>query len=69
MAYADDLKTARDQIAVIIKEITVDPKPSYSIDGESYSWGEYLAQLMSQLNTLNDAIGASDPFEVTEYGY
>lgn len=56
MAAIDDLQTARDQIAGKIKEITTNPKPSYSVDGASYSWGEYLRQLTDGLQAVEEAI-------------
>lgn len=32
------------------------PKPTYSVDGESYNWAEYLTTLMNTLAALNDLI-------------
>jgi hypothetical protein len=62
---AQNLATAREQIAARIVDITATPKPDYSIDGESISWGAYLTQLTQQLEALDKAIQRSDgPFEV-----
>lgn len=32
------------------------PKPTYSLDGESYNWGEYLQTLMDALEKIDQAI-------------
>jgi hypothetical protein len=62
---AENLQTAYDNVARLIAEITEDPKPDYSLDGESYSWGAYLDMLTRQLETLQKQLQrASGPFEV-----
>ena len=68
MAYTDDLRTARDQMAARLKDITVSPKPSYSIDGQSISWGDYIAQLTDGLARLDGLISGGEPFEVVSQG-
>jgi len=45
----DDLKTTRDNILERIKEVTAEKKPSYALEGRSYSWTEYLRMLREQL--------------------
>ena len=47
MTYIDDLTTARDNLAARIKDLTAQPKPNYSIDGQTVSWGDYLRQLLA----------------------
>ena len=67
--YAENLTTARDQIAANLVSMTASPKPTYSIDGESYSWGELFQLYTNQLSVLNAAIDAGDPAEVISYGF
>lgn len=55
MAAVDDLGVAITQIAATIKSITTDPKPSYSINGQSVSWESYLSMLTGQLTQLQQA--------------
>lgn len=52
MAAADDIATSIDQIAALIKDITTNPKPDYSVNGQSISWGSYLDMLSRQLASL-----------------
>jgi hypothetical protein len=49
--------------------MTLKPKPSYSVDGESYSHGEYYQMLLTQQIELERAIQrASGPFQVRSRG-
>lgn len=69
MAYQDNLIATRDQIAARLVEITAQPKPSYSVDGESYSWSEYFQALANQLKGLNELIQQADgPWEFRTKG-
>ena len=54
--YLENLIQARDNIAETLSRITKDPKPTYSVDGKSVSWTEYLTALTQQLKALNEAI-------------
>lgn len=72
----DDLTTLRvirDQTAQLLLDVTLSPKPTYSVDGQSVSWESYLMQLRATLDwcdaKLNDA-GLSDagPFEFATRG-
>jgi len=63
MTYIDDLITTRDNIASLMASITANPKPNYSIDGQTVAWGDYLEMLREQLKGLNEAIAAGEPFE------
>ncbi len=41
------------------------PKPSYSVDGESYQWEAYQMSLISQMDKLTDLIAKmSGPYEI-----
>jgi hypothetical protein len=52
MAAVDDLGTAINQIAAQIKDITANPKPDYSVNGQSISWASYLSMLTEQITKL-----------------
>lgn len=55
MAASDDLGVAIAQIAAQIRDITANPKPSYSINGQSVSWESYLSMLTGQITQLQQA--------------
>lgn len=56
MAAIDNLTQAKLNITALMESITASPKPSYSVDGESVSWSEYLSMLTTQLEAINRAI-------------
>ena len=61
---AENLQTALDNVAAKLAAITADPKPSYSIDGQSISWGTYYKDLVALRDALKLAlIDAEGPFE------
>ena len=64
MAVIDSLTTAKAQIAANLAAITLNPKPTYSVDGQSVSWSEYHAMLAEQMARINDLIQVEGgPFE------
>lgn len=66
---AKDLDDAIDNVAAILKEITRNPKPNYSLDGESYSWSEYFSTLTQRMLDLELARQRADgAFEVRSRG-
>lgn len=68
MVDTTKLELARTQILDRIVEITASPKPSYSIDGQSFSWNEYLKTLLEQVKALDEVIAGSQGqlFEITQ---
>ena len=52
----ENLETARSQIAQQIADMTADPKPTYSIGGQSISWGEHFNNLIKAHEDLTRAI-------------
>lgn len=65
---AENIQTALDNISARIAEMTVAPKPNYSIDGRSYSWQSLFDSLVKNQESLLAALQAADgPFEVITY--
>lgn len=67
--YLENLTTARDQIAANLAAITANPKPNYSIDGQSVSWQGLFDSYMSSLSSLDAQIAAADPVHVESEVY
>lgn len=59
----EQLLLIRSQALARIAEITAEPKPSYSIDGQQVSWSHYLAQLQQTVQWCNQQLSGEDPFE------
>lgn len=67
--YAEHLRTARDNYAAALAEISTNPKPSYSVDGQNMSWTEYQAFIVEKLMLLNQALSVADgPWQVKSRG-
>lgn len=68
--YRENLITTRDEIAERLAAISANPKPNYSLDGESYSWADYFDMLTRNLKSVEEAIQRSDtPFEIRSRRY
>lgn len=66
---AELIATIKTQALTRIAEITSAPKPSYSIDGQSVSWNEYLRILQEQVAWADKQLGSETPFEIQSQGY
>lgn len=65
MTILDDLTTARANYVTQLVEISTNPKPSYSVNGQSFNWTEYQRFLMDQIERLDSLIvQTSDPYEI-----
>jgi hypothetical protein len=70
------MSTDLQQIAVIksqtlarIVEITAQPKPTYQLDGQTVSWGDYLSRLQATIDWCNQKLAAEQPFEYQSRGF
>jgi hypothetical protein len=52
---AERIRTAIDQVTQRIVEVTSSYKPTYTVDGESYSHESYLTSLTNSLDALKRA--------------
>lgn len=69
MAALDDINTAIANVASLIATITASPQPSYSVQGVSYSWSEYLSMLTEQMEKLQEIeIFLSGPYQLISKG-
>lgn len=65
---AQQLQLIKSQTLALIQSLTLDPKPSYQLDGQSVSWGDYLAQLRSTVEWCDRQLAQSEPFEIRSRG-
>ena len=66
---AEQIAAIRRKTLALIAEITAQPKPTYNIDGQKISWGEYLGQLQNTVKWCDQQAAASAPTEVRSQGY
>jgi hypothetical protein len=65
----EQLTLIKSQTLARIAEITESPKPTYQIDGQMVSWGDYLNQLRATVDWCNTQLAAESPMEVHSRGY
>lgn len=58
------LATIMAQLEAKLLEATLSPKPSYTIDGQSVQWNEYLKMLMDAMKEVSELIAIASPVEV-----
>ncbi len=61
---AEQLRQIRSQTLAILAEMTARPKPSYTIDGQSVSWADYLARLQATVDWCEQKLSGEEPFEI-----
>ena len=64
----EQYQTIKTQTLAVIAEITAAPKPTYTIDGQSVSWNEYLARLRQTVDWCDEKIGGGEPYEIQSQG-
>lgn len=73
MSVIDSLRTARANYAAQLEQLSASPKPTYNVDGQSFSWTEYQKFLLESIDDLNKRIADADEDgdgiveEITEY--
>lgn len=63
MDIATELRIALESLVTAYKAACAAPKPSYSIDGQSVSWGEYLKMLQDGIKATSELLGTFNPIE------
>ncbi|HUT14577.1 MAG TPA: hypothetical protein VMY42_29085 [Thermoguttaceae bacterium] len=66
---AAQLATIKTQTLAVMADLTVNPKPTYMVDGQMVSWGDYLSQLRATVEWCNAQLAAETPFEIHSRGY
>ncbi len=66
---AEQFATIKTQTLAIIATITANPKPSYTIDGQTVLWSAYLRTLRETVKWTDDQLAATAPFEIRSQGF
>lgn len=62
--YNKMIETIRSQTLALIAEITEQPKPSYTIDGQSVSWSDYLVRLRETVDWCDRILAREEICEI-----
>ena len=63
------IETIKTQTLQQIVDLRVNPKPTYTIDGQNVSWESYLESLQNTVDWCDKKLAQYDPFEVRSQGY
>ena len=69
MSDAITIQAIKTQTLAIIASLTENPKPSYTLDGQSVSWAEYLERLRGTVDWCDAKLVEGDCFELHSRGY
>lgn len=64
----EQISTIRAQTLTQLEELRASPKPSYSIDGQSVSWTDYVESLQSTIDWCDRKLIDCDPYEFKSEG-
>lgn len=64
----ENLQTIRSQILAELASITAERKPTYSVDGQTFSWNDYRSRLLTDLREVDELIAAEEPLEMHTRG-
>jgi len=62
------IAAVKSQTLAILADLTADPKPTYTIDGQTVAWSEYLARLQATVDWCEKKLAGHEPFEVQSQG-
>ena len=66
---AEQIRTIRSQTLARIAEVSASHKPSYSVNGQSVSWTQYVADLRATVAWCDEQLGSEEPFEIYSQGF
>lgn len=65
---AEQIALIRTQTLTLLEQMSVNPKPSYSIDGQKVSWTEYAESLQQTIDWCDRKLVDGEPFEFKSEG-
>ncbi len=65
----EQLETIKSQTLAQLVELRADPKPTYSIDGQTVSWTSYISSLENTVAWCNAQLRGLEPAEVESRGF
>jgi hypothetical protein len=69
MSNLDQINTIKANTLAQMATVSAERKPSYTEDGQTFSWTEYLDHLQRRVDWCNRQLAGEDPFEFPTQGY
>jgi hypothetical protein len=64
MTDRQQIETIRSQTLAQLVELRANPKPTYSIDGQTISWTDYVRSLQETVDWCDAKLLGLEPFEI-----
>ncbi len=68
MNNLDQLATIKANTLAQMAEVSAEKKPSYSVDGQSFNWQQYMEYLQRRVEWCNQQMAVEEPFEFPTQG-
>jgi hypothetical protein len=69
MSHLEQIETIKTNTLAQMAAVSAERKPTYTEDGQSFAWTEYLNHLQRRVDWCNQQLAAEEPFEIPTQGY
>lgn len=69
MSNSQQLSAIKANTLAQIEAVSAEKKPSYSEDGQTFHWTEYIEHLQRRVEWCNQQLAMEEPFEFPSQGY
>ena len=68
-SHSDQINAIKTNTLAQMAEVSAQRKPTYTEDGQTFQWTEYLEHLQRRVDWCNAQLTAEEPFEFPSQGY
>ena len=69
MSNVEQIETIKANTLAQIAQVSAEKKPTYTEDGQTFHWQQYLEHLQRRVDWCNEQLAAEEPFEFPTQGY
>ena len=69
MSNQQQLEAIKANTLAQMAAVSAERKPTYSENGQSFAWTEYLEHLQRRVDWCNQQLAGEDPIEISTQGY
>ena len=69
MSDLDQIAAIKSNTLAQIADVSTERKPTYTENGQSFSWTEYIEHLQRRVAWCNQMLAVEQPFEVETRGF
>lgn len=69
MSHLEQIETIKSNTLAQMAAVSAERKPTYTENGQSFAWTEYLNHLQRRVDWCNQQLAAEEPFEIPTQGY